>query len=80
MFQKKALIVGNMKVLSLILLGACALGIVTFKCVTSLPRVKTTPAPFNWQQYLPPDYIAPGKSQNYYLLLLLYCDKLDKLF
>ncbi|KAJ9576013.1 hypothetical protein L9F63_007113 [Diploptera punctata] len=53
MFQKKALVIRNMKVLSFILLGVFALGIVTFQSVTSLPKLKATPAPFNWQQFLP---------------------------
>ncbi|XP_069671973.1 uncharacterized protein [Periplaneta americana] len=54
MFQKKALIIGNMKVLSVIALGVFALGVITFRSVTSLPKIKpTAAAPFNWQQFLP---------------------------
>ncbi|PSN55942.1 hypothetical protein C0J52_00453 [Blattella germanica] len=53
MFQTKAIIHGKMKVLSVIALGVFALGVVTFKSVTSLPKLKPTPAPFDWTQFLP---------------------------
>jgi hypothetical protein len=43
-----------MKVLSVIALGVFALGVITFKSVASLPKLKpTAAAPFNWQQFLP---------------------------
>jgi hypothetical protein len=65
MFQKKPLIIGNMKVLSVIALGVCSLGVVTFKSVASLPKLKpTTAAAYNWQQFLP-----GGKLLNFTSLL-----------
>jgi hypothetical protein len=64
MFQKKPLIVANMKVLSVIALSVLALGVVTFRSVTSLPKLKpTATAPFNWQQFLP-----QGKSSTFCLV------------
>jgi hypothetical protein len=43
-----------MKVLSVIVLGVVALGVVTFKSVASLPKLKPAAGtPFDWQQFLP---------------------------
>jgi hypothetical protein len=68
MFQKKPLIIRNMRVLSVIALGVLALGVVTFKSVTSLPKLKAAAAaPFDWQQYLP-----AGKSFTF-SVSFLYC-------
>ena len=54
MFQRKSLIIRNMKVLSVIALGVFALGVVTFKSVASLPKLKSAAGtPFDWQQFLP---------------------------
>jgi len=54
MFQRKSLIIRNMKVLSVIALGVFALGVVTFRSVASLPKLKSAPGtPFDWQQFLP---------------------------
>ena len=54
MFQRKSLIIRNMKVLSLIAFGVFALGVVTFKSVASLPKLKSAAGtPFDWQQFLP---------------------------
>jgi len=54
MFQRKSLIIRNMKVLSVIALGVFALGVVTFKSVASLPKLKSAPGtPFDWHQFLP---------------------------
>ena len=54
MFQRKPLIVRNMKVLSVIALGVFALGVITFRSVASLPKLKSAAAtPFDWQQFLP---------------------------
>jgi hypothetical protein len=61
-----------MKVLSVIALGVFALGVVTFKSVASLPKLKAAAAatPFNWQQFLP-----GGKVFNFsvYLFLSFLC-------
>ena len=54
MFQRKSLIIRNMKVLSVIALAVLALGVVTFKSVASLPKLKSAPGtPFDWQKFLP---------------------------
>jgi hypothetical protein len=54
MFQKKPLIIRNMKVLSVVALGVFALGVVTFKSVASLPKLKPAAgSAYNWQQFLP---------------------------
>jgi hypothetical protein len=57
-----------MKVLSLIALGVFALGVVTFKSVASLPKLKTaTATPFDWQQFLP-----GGKNFNFSVYFIFF--------
>lgn len=63
MFQKP-LIIGKMKVFSVIVLGVFALGVVTFKSVASLPKLKpTAAAAYDWHQFLP-----EGKPLDFTLL------------
>jgi hypothetical protein len=69
MFQKKPIIIGKMKVLSVIALGVFALGVITFKSVASLPKLKPTAATtFDWQQFLP-----GGKLYQFYFIVNSFC-------
>lgn len=82
MLQRKSLIIRNMKVLSVIALGVFALGVVTFKSVASLPKLKSAPGtPFDWQQFLPGGKIFNFSVSFYFFFIVsvLFVDPSNKM-